>query len=47
LLYYKARDRWEGIACHVDINTTQWLHEIAHPQDSVIVQGSSPAEPNR
>jgi len=40
LLYYKARDQWQGIACHVDTNTTQWLHDIAHPQEATVVQGN-------
>lgn len=44
LLYYKARDRWEGIACHVDINSTQWLREIAHPQESVVVPANGQGE---
>jgi hypothetical protein len=45
LLYYKARDRWNGIACHVDINTNQWLHEIAHPQDGGATPPTQDAQP--
>jgi hypothetical protein len=41
ILYYKARDRWNGngIACHVDINTSRWLNEIAHPQEGAALLG--------
>jgi hypothetical protein len=41
LLYYKARNRWEGIACHVDINSSNWLHEIAHPQEVTLPQAGA------
>jgi len=45
LLYYKARDRWEGIACHVDNNAALWLHEIGHPQEAATVPAGQDAQP--
>jgi len=46
LLYYKARDRWVGIACHVDDNATLWLHEISHPHDATTTPGAGqPGQP--
>lgn len=42
VLYYKARDRWDGIACHVDNNAAMWLREIGHPQEGGNVQMAPP-----
>ena len=33
LMYYRARERWHGIACHVDENPSVWLQEMAQNAD--------------
>lgn len=49
LLYYKAREKWTGIGCHVDANASTWLREVARHQDNEAVPNVElvvPANPN-
>ncbi|HXE52896.1 MAG TPA: hypothetical protein VN541_07780 [Tepidisphaeraceae bacterium] len=34
MMWYKAREKWYGIACRVDANAMTWLREAARHQDN-------------